>query len=110
MAASQVIGQKVVGKPKRGESGAYTTRGAIGGLIGGGVLGAAGLIAARRSAAGQQWLKSAGRQWRPVHAMRTGKPIKAIGVAAGAGSVAGSYQAADEGMQVDTIENLRRRG
>jgi hypothetical protein len=102
------IGNKVLGNPDPNDRAAFTKRAAVGGALAGAALGGAGAIALKRGMLGAKassaFTKGA-KTWRPLHAIQTSGTPVAAAVGAGAGSLYGAHQGADEGMMVDAINN-----
>ena len=102
------IGTKILGKPRKDEGAPITKRAAIGGAIGGAVLGGAGVLAARKFRAPARALVRASKEWSPALLIRKAPLPAAVAVGTGVGAVAGAAHASDEGQQVDTLNNLRK--
>jgi hypothetical protein len=88
-------GAKLMGDPEEDEISPYTRRGALGGATVGGGLGA--LLGA---ALGKKYLKMP-----KLAAIGSLSPKKAALAGGLGGAASGSYMAADEGMQLDFIQN-----
>lgn len=114
-AGSGYVGDEILGEPELMESNPYTKRGTVGGAtVGAGVGGAAGAalgsglvgnIASKvlpENLLTRKLLEYAGKGGLP----KMGK-LGALGAAAGA--LGAGYLGADEGMQMDVIENERRK-
>lgn len=114
-AGSGYVGGELLGEPAPDEQGGHTLRGAIGGAVGGGLAGGAlgsalGIPGIAKKA--QSAIGSANFITRPLSsylgfggkssAIR-GALIGALGLGA-----AGGYTGADEGMQMDFIDAMRR--
>lgn len=113
---SGYTGEKLLGEPDLEESNPYTKRGAVGGAALGGTLGAgigAGIGSGALGGLAKSILPADNVITdRILAAARSGGLGKAgrlglLGGAAGAAML--GYQGADEGMQMDVIENERRR-
>lgn len=112
---SALIGSKVLGEPKKDDGAAYAKRGAVGGLIGGAVLGGAGVLALRKVRTNlplvgspvRELLKSS-KTFRPARWVRKANLPAAVGIGAGIGGATGAFQGADEGSGVDTLRAVKR--
>jgi hypothetical protein len=102
------IGSQIIGSPRPDEGSAFTRRAAIGGAIVGGVLGAGGVIAARKVPLLRKSMATLGKEWRPISAIQKASLPAAIAGGVGAGAVYGGAQGLDEGQQVDSIRNVRK--
>lgn len=105
---STYVGNKAMGVPKSDDPTGYTTRGAVGGAVGGGSLGAGlGALAARGAIKmpkdTPQFLRAYAQKLKAMP-LSKGAGIGAALGALGLGSV-GGYFGADEGMQLDFINN-----
>lgn len=105
---SAYIGNKSMGAPEDDDPTGYTTRGAVGGAIGGGIGGAgAGALAARGKLPlpkkSPEFLRAYAQKLKAMPLSKGAGIGAAIG-ALGLGSLA-AYQGADEGMQLDFINN-----
>lgn len=116
-AGSGMLGEALTPRGDPDDPQANTKRGAIGGAAAGGVLGAS---AGALLSAGMGSKKSVGRYLkaalmnnlgRGVLAKGVGKIATPLGGALGVGALGatvGGYQGADEGMQVDFVDNIRK--
>lgn len=112
-----MIGNAIYGAPKKNDPTAYTKRGAVGGAIGGAGLFAGGVIAAKNLnrnlplvgnlAARLRLAAKDNRLASLIH--KTSTPV-AAGLAGAVGAAAGGHNGADEGMGVDAVRNLTRKG
>jgi len=109
------IGTAILGQPRKEEGAPITKRAAIGGGIGGAVLGGAGVVIARKVrrklplvGSPARALVSASKTLRPAQWIRKTPLPVAAAIGAGGGLVAGAAHASDEGQQVDTINNLKK--
>jgi hypothetical protein len=105
---SAYIGNKAMGVPDDADPTGYTTRGAVGGAIGGGVGGAGiGALAARGKIPlpkkSPDLLRAYAQKLKAMP-LSKGAGIGAALGALGLGSLA-AYQGADEGMQLDFLNN-----
>lgn len=104
------IGNKVLGNADPNDKAAFTKRAAVGGALAGAALGGLGAVALKKGMLGSKvssaFAKGA-KTWRPLHAIQISGTPAAAAVGAGAGSLYGSYQGADEGMMVDAINNSK---
>lgn len=109
---TNILGTAIMGEPSEEDATAYTRRGALGGLVGGGLLGAGlGALAAKGKIRIPGDPNLVSDYFKRLGMGGAGAAKKgAIAGALGLGAAA-SYQGADEGMQVDAInqELLRRR-
>ena len=109
-------GAAVLGTPDDDEGNAYTKRGGIGGAIAGGLAGAGigGLLASGKMAPKvfKAIMKSQGDNAiiKKIASMRGAKNagIKGAGIGGAALGAVGSYQGADEGMQMDVVDRIRK--
>lgn len=101
------IGNKILGDPKSGEGAPVTKRAAVGGAIAGGLIGAGGVLAAKKVPMISKALTSAAETWRPAQFIKDAS-IPA-GVAAGGvvGAAYGAHHGADEGLGVDALNSLK---
>jgi len=114
-AGSGYIGDEMLGDPEQGESNPYTKRTGLGGLAvggaGGGLAGAlVGSGIANKAAPkvlGDSFLARKAMDFVGKGGLSKAGKLGAIGALLGAG--ASGFIAADEGMQMDMIENERRR-
>lgn len=109
------IGTAILGQPRKEEGAPITKRAAIGGGIGGAVLGGAGVLIARKVrrklplvGSPARALVSASKTLRPAQWIRKTPLPVAAAIGAGGGLLAGAAHASDEGQQVDTINNLKK--
>jgi hypothetical protein len=104
------IGNKVLGNADPNDKAAFTKRAAVGGALSGAALGGLGAVALKKGMLGSKvssaFAKGA-KTWRPLHAIQTSGTPVAAAVGAGAGSLYGAHQGADEGMMVDAINNSK---
>ncbi len=104
------IGNKVLGNADANDKAAFTKRAAVGGALAGAALGGAGAVALKKGLLGSRvssaFAKGA-KTWRPLHAIQTSSAPTAAAIGAGAGSLYGAHQGADEGMMVDAINNSK---
>ncbi len=108
-AGTTALGGAIMGAPEEDDPNAYTRRGAVGGLVGGGVLGAgigALLTKGRMKAPGLVGDYFTKLGTKGASGLKQGAAAGSLGGALGA-----AYMGSDEGMQVDAInqELLRRR-
>jgi hypothetical protein len=105
-----LLGSKIIGKPHENESSAFTKRAAVGGaLIGAGLGLGGGLL--KNTAPVSKWLaKSAesGAFSRPASWLLKTNIPQAAAFGTVAGGLYGGVHAGEEGMQVDSIRNLRK--
>ncbi len=97
--AGQAAGAAALGDIEEGEVNPYTRRGVLGGGLAGAGMG--GLLGAALS---RKFLRVPGAKG-AIGALASKTPGKAAGIGAGAGGAFGAYQAGDEGMQLDFIQN-----
>lgn len=106
---STLLGSALLGAPKPSDSSAYTRRAAVGGAIGGGLGGAllgAGAAKLGKLPSGTPHLLKEGI----VALSKTRRPALIASILGGGlGAVAAGAQGADEGMQLDFINNELRR-
>ena len=105
---SNYLGSKVMGPPRDDEPSGFTRRGAVGGVLGGGAIGAGlGALASRGTIPLPASTPHFVTEYiKKLKAMPGKKPL-GIGAAIGGllgGGIAGSM-GADEGMQMDLIQN-----
>lgn len=93
------IGDTVMGAPEQGEINPYTRRGALGGGIAG-----AGVGALLGGALAKKYLKIP-KATGITQFFANRQPKMAAALGAMGGGLAGAYQAGDEGMQLDFIQN-----
>lgn len=122
--ASGFAGGKVLGEPEEGEENAHTKRGAVGGAVAGGVLGAlAGGISTStkarqlfhliknptvRKAFSSKDADGKVTNYLLEKLKNINSPMVGAGLGAAALGGAAAYQGADEGMQMDVVEGVRR--
>jgi hypothetical protein len=112
-AGSGMLGEAVTPRGDPDDPQANTKRGAIGGGLAGGLVGAgAGALLAGKSGLSRTVKAALMRQTgRGLLSKGIGKVATPLGGALGIGALGaavGAYQGSDEGMQADFIENLRR--
>lgn len=105
---STFLGNKILGAPEEDDPTGFTTRGAVGGAVGGGIGGAGlGALAAREKIPfpkkSPEFLRAYASKLKAMP-LSKGAGIGAAVGALGLGSLA-SYLGADEGMQLDFINN-----
>jgi hypothetical protein len=109
--SSTYLGSKVMGPPEDDEPSGFTRRGALGGVLGGGAIGAGlGALAARGKIGMPKATPHFISEYIKKLAGMPGKAPTAIGAGVGGlmgGGLAGSL-GADEGMQLDLISNEMR--
>jgi hypothetical protein len=105
-----LLGSKIIGKPRKEESSPFLKRAAVGGaLIGAGLGLGGGLL--KNTAPVSKWLaKSAesGAFSRPASWLLKTNIPQAAAFGTVAGGLYGGVHAGEEGMQVDSIRNLRK--
>lgn len=108
-AGSGLMGNLLMGTPDENDSGGNTTRGAVGGALAGGALGAAAGALSRSKPVREALLRQVepgGILSKGIRGLRGGRAVTAgLGIA---GALIGGHMGADEGMQVDYIDALRR--
>ena len=102
------LGSKIIGDPKKDEALPFTKRAAIGGAIVGTGVGALGVLAAKKIPFIRTGLEGMAKEWRPAKWISKAGPVGATSMATVAGGVVGAHQAADEGMQVDSINSIQQ--
>lgn len=110
---SGYLGEAVMPNPSPDDPAAFTNRGAVGGALAGGLLGAgAGALLGSKSGVGRAIQKkiidNVGRGVVARGITKLKKPLLGAGILGTAGAAIGGYQGADEGMQADYLNNLRQ--
>jgi hypothetical protein len=104
-----MLGSKMLGAPEPDDPSAYTRRATLGGVVGGGALGAG--LGAGAAAVGKLPKQSPHLARSAIELLKKSPRGKMIGALIGAGTLGGTagFLGADEGMQVDFINNELRR-
>ena len=112
-AGSGLLGDKLI-TPDPNDPQGNTKRGALGGLVAGGLGGAAlgGLIGGKSGIS--RTVKAAlmnklGRGFMAKEVGKLASPLAGAATIGGLGALVGGYQASDEGMQADMLENIKRQ-
>lgn len=107
-AGSGLIGETVMGAPDPDDSQGFTTRGGVGGAIGGGLAGAGlGALMGFRPVRAAV-MTNLGRGALAKGIGKIGSPGVGAAALGTIGAAAGGFQGADEGMQLDFLNNMDR--
>lgn len=103
-----IVGSKILGKPRRDEGAAYTKRAALGGALAGAGGGLTAGILATKTRGGRKVLAKLAKTWRPAALAKKTGVAGASAIGGTAGLAVGGFQGADEGQQVDSLDNLKK--